>query len=314
MPAAQQGVLSALLAVVFFSFNDMIIKFVSGGYALHQVVLIRSIIGFLIICFVIMPLTGGLRALRTQRLGMHLIRGSFVVMANMLFFLGLAAMPFAEAVAIFFISPLVITIFSVIFLREVVGPWRWGAIMVGFIGVMVVMRPGTGTFQAASLLPLAAAVCYAALHILTRKIGGTESATTMALYIQMTFVIVGVFAAITIGDGRFDTFDDPSWSFLLRAWVMPDPEDYTKFLALGVGVAFAGFFISQAYRVAEAALVAPFEYLAMPMAVFWGIFAFNEYPDATTYLGIALIVGSGLFTVWRENRRNKSTDTPRLRR
>ncbi|MEJ6396747.1 DMT family transporter [Yoonia sp. 208BN28-4] len=314
MTPSQLGCLSALLAVCFFSFNDTIIKFVSGDYPLHQVVMIRSMIGFCIIVGIVMPLTGGVRAFRTKRLRAHLMRGLFVVFANMLFFLGLAAMPFADAVAIFFISPLIITVFSVIFLQETVGPWRWAAIAVGFVGVLVVMRPGTGAFQMASLLPLGAAFCYAALHMLTRKIGATESATTMAIYIQATFVIVGICAGLLMGDGRFDTFDDPSLTFLFRAWVWPDPADYPLFLGLGVGIAFAGFFISQAYRVAEAALVAPFEYLAMPLAVIFGIVVFDEWPDAVTYAGIALIVGSGLITLWRENRASAARTDPALRR
>ena len=297
-----------------FSFNDVTIKFLSNDYPLHQVVMTRSLIGFTIICLVFVPLTGGLRNFRTQKLRLHLLRSLFVVFANMLFFLGLAAMPFADAVAIFFISPLVITVFSVIFLREFVGPWRWGAIVVGFIGVLVVMRPGTGAFQLASLLPLTAAFCYAALHMLTRKMGGTESATTMAIYMQLTFVIVGMGVGLAIGDGKLDAFDDPSLSFLLRAWVWPDPADLPYFTVLGVGIAFAGYFISQAYRVAEAAVVAPFEYLAMPLAVVFGVIVFGEYPDTVTYVGIALIVGAGLFTVWRENRRTRPPKSPRLRR
>lgn len=314
LTASQLGCLCALLAVCFFTFNDTIIKFLSGGYALHQVVMIRSFIGFVIIVCVIMPLTGGTKAFRTKRLPAHLLRGMFVVFANMLFFLGLAAMPFADAVAIFFISPLVITVFSVIFLRETVGPWRWAAIAVGFIGVLVVMRPGTGTFQLASLLPLGAAFCYAGLHMLTRKMGGTETATTMAIYIQATFVLVGLIVGLTIGDGKFDTFDDPSLSFLFRAWIWPNPADYMLFAGLGTGIAFAGFFISQAYRVAEAALVAPFEYLAMPLAVIAGILVFDEWPDTTTYLGIALILGSGLITLWRANRAETAPAKPALRR
>ena len=122
MSPARLGAVSALLAVLLFSINDATIKFLSGGYALHEVVLIRSLIGFVIIVALIAPMTNGWAIMRTRRLGMHLLRGLLVVAANMLFFLGLAAMPLAEAVAIFFVSPLIITVFSVIFLGEKVGP------------------------------------------------------------------------------------------------------------------------------------------------------------------------------------------------
>ena len=118
------GISCAVGAGIFFSFNDMSIKFLSGDYALHQVVLIRSTLGMLFLLLFLLPFDGGLSALKTKRLGMHLFRGLCVVFANMTFFLGLAAMPLADAVAIFFVAPLIITVFSVIFLREVVGPRR----------------------------------------------------------------------------------------------------------------------------------------------------------------------------------------------
>lgn len=300
MSSAKLGAICASISVIFFSINDVAIKFLSGGYALHQVVLIRSVIGLLIIVAVIAPMTTGWAIARTKKLKMHMLRGLCVVFANMTFFLGLAAMPLADAVAIFFISPLVITLFSVLFLGEVVGPRRWAAIAVGFIGVVVMMRPGTQAFQVASLLPLAAAFCYAGIHIITRRIGGTESAATMAFYIQLMFIIVGVMFGLFVGDGRFGDQSDPSLAFLLRAWSWPVVADYPIFLIIGVGIGIGGYLISQAYRVAEASYIAPFEYLALPISVIFGMIVFAEFPGVWDYLGMALILGAGLFTVWRE--------------
>jgi len=294
------GALCATIAVVFFSINDVAIKFLSGGYALHQVVLIRSTIGLLIILAIIAPLTAGWKIAHTKRLPMHMLRGLCVVFANMTFFLGLAAMPIADAVAIFFISPLVITIFSVVFLGETVGPRRWAAIAVGFLGVLVMMRPGTETFQLASILPLAAAFCYAGIHVITRRIGGTESAATMAFYIQIMFIIVSLAMGLALGDGRFGNQTDPSLAFLLREWSWPVPADYPIFLIIGIGIAVAGYLISQAYRVAEASFVAPFEYLALPMSVIFGMIVFDEFPSGWDYVGMALILSAGLFAIWRD--------------
>jgi drug/metabolite transporter (DMT)-like permease len=310
------GSVSAIVAVICFSINDVAIKFLSGDYALHQVVLIRSIIGSIFLLAVIVPISGGLPALRTRRLGIHILRGSCVVFANMAFFLGLAALPLAEGVAIFFISPLVITVFSVIFLKEQVGPRRWAAIALGLVGVVIVLRPGTAAFQLASLLPLMAAFGYAALHMLTRYIGRTETAAAMSFYIQMTFIMVSAGLGLLMGDGKFAGTTDPSLSFLFRAWVLPPVGDYWVLVLLGVASAFGGFFISQAYRVSEAALVAPFEYIAMPMAIVWGILVFDEWPDGVALAGIALILGSGLYMIWREARLAEVDvpDTPRYRR
>lgn len=314
LPPPLAAGLSASFAVIFFSINDVMIKFMSGGYALHQVVLIRSFLGLIIIVALIAPLTDGWAIVRTKRLPMHLFRGLCVVIANMMFFLGLVAMPLADAVAIFFVSPLIITLFSIVFLGERVGPRRWAAIVVGLIGVVLIVRPGTSAFQLASLLPIAAAIAYAAIHIIARKIGGTESAATMSFYIQVTFIVVCIVIGLLIGDGRYSDQSHPSLVFLLKAWTWPLMSDAGYFAILGIGVAFGGYFISQAYRTAEAAFVAPFEYLAMPLAVLWGYLVFDELPGPLTWVGIGLIVGAGLFTVWREQKTGQDYPVPKTRR
>ncbi|MRU15831.1 DMT family transporter [Roseovarius sp. A21] len=295
------GALFALMAVMCFSLNDVGIKFLSDTYALHQVIFIRSSIGTLVMLAVIMPLSGGFKVMRTRRLKMHLLRGVCVVIANMCLFLGLAAMPIADAVAVFFISPLVITVFSVVFLGETVGMRRWAAIAVGFMGVLVIVKPGTSAFQIASLLPMLAAMLYAVIHIVARKIGGTESAATMAFYIQVTFIIASAGFGLTLGHGAYATETHPSLSFLLRAWGPVMAEDWPVLFMLGLSGVMGGFFISQAYRLSEAAFAAPFEYVAMPMAIMWGVTVFGTWPAPTAWIGIALIIGSGLYLLWRES-------------
>jgi drug/metabolite transporter (DMT)-like permease len=306
------GILSAIGASFFFSINDMSIKFLSGDYALHQVVLIRSLIGTALLLAIIVPLEGGFKVLKTKRLSIHLVRGFCVVFANMAFFLGLAAMPLADAVAIFFISPLVITAFSVIFLGEKVGPHRWAAVGAGLLGVLIMMRPGSAAFQLAALLPLVSAFAYAALHILTRKIGVSEKAATMTFYIQVTFIGVSTAMGLVFGDGRFAGTGDPSLEFLLRSWTMPAPGDYFIFLLIGAGSTLGGYLISQAYRLAEAGLAAPFEYIALPLSIFWGVTVFGEWPDLVAWIGISFIVAGGLYTLWRETirKREVTTDQP----
>ena len=310
------GSLSAIVAVFCFSTNDVAIKFISKDYALHLVVLIRSLVGLIVLFLFIVPISGGIKVLYTNRLGLHLLRGFCVVFANITFFLGLAALPLAEGVAIFFISPLLITIFSVIFLKEIVGPRRWAAVTIGLIGVLVILRPGSATFQTASLLPLSAAFGYATLHMLTRYIGKTESAASLSFYIQLTFLVVCLMLGLTIGDGKFSGSNDPSLEFLFRAWSWPSSDHYSILILIGTTSAFGGFFISQAYRISEAAVVAPFEYVALPIAIFWGVIVFGEFPDKTTFLGIALILGSGLYIIWRETilRDAETPKTPRYRR
>lgn len=300
------GAFWAMAAVTFFAMNDAAVKFLSDGYALHQVILLRSLVGLTIMTVVILPFAGGPRILRTRKLKAHLLRGLFIVFANMAFFLGIASMPLAEAVAIFFVAPLLTTVYSAIFLKEKVGPWRIGAIGVGLIGVLIIVRPGSDAFQAAALLPIVAANFYALIHIMTRRLGGTESAVTMSIIMQVVFIGVCLAIGSIIGWGQFDTFDNPALSFLFRAWSWPQGTDLWVFLLIGVGIAGAATMISQAYKVSEATLVAPFEYIALPMSVFYGIVLFDEWPDAAAIAGSALIVAGGLVLIYREARVGKS--------
>ena len=207
-------------------------------------------------------------------------------------------------------SPLLITIFSVLFLKEQVGIHRWGSVFIGLVGVLIILRPGTEAFKLASLLPIAAALGYAALHMLTRHIGKTESALTMSFYIQMTFIFICAVFWLVVSDGRFATEESPALNFLLREWADLKKEDWSVFALLGASSAFGGFLISQAYRKAEAAFVAPFEYVAMPLSIFWGMLVFKNTPDLQSFFGMAMIIGSGLYIIWRETIRGQKATQP----
>ena len=297
------GIFCAAGASIGFSLNDMLVKFFSGDYPLHQIVLIRSIIGMSLTAGIFMQMEGGWRNLRTRRPFMHLARGLGLVAANLTFFTGLAALPLADATAIFFVAPLVIAALSVLFLGEQVGWRRWLAIAVGFIGVLVIVRPTSASFQVAAIMPVIAACCYAAVHIMTRKMGPTESASTMAIYVQLCFLVVSVLFGLAIGDGKFATDAHPSLAFVFAPWVWPAPDDFGLLLLVGASSATGGYLISQAYRSAEAGLVAPFEYLSLVFAIFWGFVVFSEAPSLAAAAGIALIIGSGLYLAFRESLR-----------
>lgn len=305
--ATAAGPLFASVAMVMFSLNDVAMKVLSSGYALHELMLIRSIVGLAVVVCIMVPLNGTLSLLKTRRLGMHVLRASFVVFANLCFFLGLAALPLADAVAIFFISPFLITIASVLFLGEVVGRRRWSAIAFGMIGVLIVLRPGTEAFQVASLLQLAAAFGYSGLHIMTRFLRDTENAVSMTFYIQIVFIVVCVVFGLFFGDGKLAEQSNASLAFLFREWRVPDATDLPLMLILGIFASIGGYCISQAYRLGEAAIVAPVEYLAMPLSIALGVLVFGTWPDAVAWCGIGLILSSGLYTVWREHQLQKTT-------
>jgi drug/metabolite transporter (DMT)-like permease len=277
----------------------MAVKFLSGGYALHQVILIRALIALAFILCVIHLSKRGWSQIATSRPGTHLVRVAIVMVSNVTFFVGLAAMPLADAVAVAYVSPIVVTLMSIAFLGEKVGPRRWAAVIVGMVGVIVMLRPGAGVIQLAALLVLVSAVLYAAGNLLARHMGGTESAMTLSFYVQTGFVVVSAGMGLWAGDGHLAT-DDPLWGFLFRPWIWPPVQDWPVFLATGLSVGIGGLMVVQAYRTAEAGLIAPFEYIGMPAAILWGMLVFGTFPDATAWIGIALICGSGLYVLWRE--------------
>lgn len=290
----------ALGAWFLFSLNDAGIKFLSGDYALHQIVLVRSTIGIIITLAILMPLEGGISLMKTGFPVIHIVRGLCIVVANMAFFMGLAAISLAEASAIFFIAPLFITALSVIFLGEKVGPRRWVAVGIGLAGVIVMLRPGSAAFQVAALLPLFSAFAYACMQILTRKIGLKEKASTMSFYIQLTFIGVSGIFGLLFSDGRYANPDNLPMDFLFRTWAMPNGQDALIMVGLGIASGLGGYLVSQAYRLCQAAIIAPFEYVALVLAIIWSILFWGEWPDLVAWIGILMILGSGLFVFWRE--------------
>ena len=299
------GILCLAGAVALLSASDSIIKWLSPFYALHEIMLIRACVA-LSFTMLLVRWEGGLRILRTQRLGLHLLRGLLIVIANMFFFLGLASMPFAEAVALFFVGPLFITLLSQPVLGERVDNIQWIAVGTGLIGVIIMLRPGFGIVSATAILPLLAAFAYACMQMLTRKLGVSAKAATLSFYIQIVFVAVSACIGLAMGDGRFSGSDNATLEFLFRAWTWVTLEHFLLIALCGLLVSIGGYLISQAYRIAEAAVIAPFEYVGLPFAVFWGYQIWGDWPDWVSILGSALIVGGGLLVFLRETRLSRS--------
>lgn len=305
------GILCIVGAILILSTSDSIIKWLSPRYALHEIMLIRSLVA-LSITLVFIHLEGGIRILKTNRPVLHILRALLIVAANMFFFLGLASMPFADAVAIFFVSPLLITILSQPVLGERVGPVRWLAVCFGLVGVVLMLRPGSGVFEPVALLPLFAAMCYSMMQMLTRKLGIASKASTLTFYIQITFCIVSALAGLVLGGGEYAGGDNPTLDFLFRAWTLPTVVDGLFMTVCGVLVAFGGYLMSQAYRVAQAAVVAPFEYVGLPMAVVWGYLIWGDWPDVITFIGGAMTVSAGIIVFYREHRHRVRPRTKRI--
>ncbi|SLN67353.1 Riboflavin transporter [Roseivivax jejudonensis] len=298
------GIALISLGVAAISVNDMLVKVLSSGYPLHQIVFIRSAIG-LVLTLGIVQAEGGLHLLRTATPGLHALRGLLVAGANMTFFAAVAVLPLGLATALFFVAPLFITLLSIPLLGERVGVPRMIAILVGLAGVVVMQRPladlPEGLGRATLLLPVVAALLYALMQVMTRKLGVAARASALAVYIHLTFLVVSALMFVVAGDGRFAAGStDESVQFLLRAWIVPPREDWAALGLIGLMSGFVGYCLSASYRLADASVIAPFEYLGLPLAIFWGWAIFGEWPDIATWAGCALIVGAGLVVFLRE--------------
>ncbi|HET8818903.1 MAG TPA: DMT family transporter [Xanthomonadaceae bacterium] len=274
-----------LAAVGFFSLMDAGMKALSGGYPPLQVAALRGAASFpLVLAWAL--LTVGARPLLDVRWPLHLLRGAIGVGMLAAFVYALQTLPLSGAYAIFFVAPLLITALSVPLLGERVGPRRWGAIAAGLAGVLVALRPtGEGLVSLAGLAVLLAALGYAVSAITVRLLARTDSTQAMVVWLM---------ALVALGAG---TLAWPGWVPIARGdlWIVG---------GIGVTGALGQVAVTEAFRQGEASLVAPFEYTALAWGLgldlaFWGVL-----PDAATWLGAAIIVGSGLYMLHRERVRN----------
>jgi S-adenosylmethionine uptake transporter len=299
------AIMFIVLGMFFISVNDMVIKRFSGEYPLHQMVFLRSAIG-LLFTLILIQLEGGWRILKTDQPGLHALRAVMVFASNMTYFAALAVLPLPDATALFFIAPIMITVLSIPILGERVGSRRWGAVIVGFCGTLIMVRAQGSTRGDVSiwiyLLPILAAFFYATMQVLTRKLAKTK-ASAMAFYIQITFVLFCGISGLIVGNGQFaDGVQHPSLVFLLRAWIVPSAADMSYFVLIGILATGVGYCLSQAYRSAPAATVAPFEYVLLPMSIMWGWVIFADWPGLPVWFGSAIIIAAGLYVIWREHK------------
>lgn len=294
-----RGILFLVAGVAVFSVQDLILKLLSGGYPLHQAMVLRSLtaIPFLL---VLVHLDGGLRSLFTPGTRAMVWRGVVMFLAYTSYYLALAALPMATTVALYFSAPLFITVLSVFFLAERVGPRRWIALLAGFAGVLIMVRPGSDLFDWAALLPVLSGLTYAISMIGARRLGTTESAAALAFWGNAVFLVAALVMSAIFGSGAFEGGSHPSLAFLLRGWVMPDAFDLMLMMACGVIAAAGLTLLTQAYRIGEASVVTPFEYTGLLWSVVYGWVFWRDWPTMPDWAGIAVIVAAGLYILWRE--------------
>lgn len=295
------GISAIVLGTICFSVNDISVKLFSSEIPLNQLMFFRAIFAISILLLVILPFYGGLKYLNTSNPVFHIFRGLAVVGANTFFFISIAELSLAEATAIFFIAPILITIFAMFFLQEKVGIRRGLACFIGFLGMLFIIKPGTISFELISIFPLIAALFYTALHIITRKYGSQEKPLTMGFYIQVCFLVTSLMFAGGFYLVDFDAEHSNALTFLTGSWVSVSTFDMFHILVgIALPISIGGILVSYAYKNYEASFLAPFEYGALVIAVVSTYLIWNEIPDRLSLIGMILIMLSGIFVSLRE--------------
>ncbi|MDD9811308.1 MAG: DMT family transporter [Gammaproteobacteria bacterium] len=318
-PAA--GIALCVFGLFLFSVQDLIIKWFSGAYSVLQLVFIRGLAALPLILIAV-RLTGGWRGLRCARPKLLLARGLLGFLSYLAYYMALAALPLVEVVTLVFAAPVILTVLSAAVLKEPVGARRWSALAVGFAAIVLVVGPSGDFRHLATFLALFAAFAYACQNLLTRVIGVSESPWTVILYTLFAFiggsvaaaaavavfggalldgVGVGAGAGVGVGAGAGGA-DNPALQFLLRPWKLPPLGHGLLMLFLGLNTALAFYCITRAYRETPVSVVAPFEYTYIIWAVLFGYLLWGETPKTTSIIGVALLVGSGLYIFRRELR------------
>src|SRR5262245_7605874 len=295
-----KGALIISAAVFVTGTQDAFIKNLSGAYPVHEMQTFRAASA---LCFVLgyIAWSGGLPTLlRTRPSGLLLLRSIILSLASLSFYVSLAAMQFADAVAIYFSMPLMIAALSGALIGEHVPAWRWIAVIVGFAGVLIVQHPGSGVFEPATLIVLFSTLCYAVGLMLTRPVGMRVNSAVMGLWQLIGFLVTGITLGLVFGSGAFHDPAHPSLSYLTGGWIVPTALDLAKMLGFGVAAAVATILFAAAYKVAEPSFVAPFEYSALIWASILGFVMWGDVPGPYTFAGAALIVAAGLWMIWRE--------------
>ena len=293
---AARGILFLCVGLFIFSLQDAIIKQVSGGYALTQVVCIRSLVGVPLLLALVQR-EAGWRALLTAGMGGLVLRALIMFGAYTAYYMAFPALPLADAVALYFTVPLFMTALAGPVLHEHVGWKVWVAVVVGFGGVLVMLQPGSGLFEPAAFLSLLAAALYGVSMLMARKMGTSQAASVMAFYQNGVFLLGSAAAAAILYLLDIRTAEHPSVKFLVRPWVMPTMKDALLIASCGVIAAMGTLFLTNAYRIAKTSIVTPFEYTGMLWAPLWGYLFFAEVPKVTTLMGAAVIGVAGLMAM-----------------
>ena len=281
------GIFLLCAGVAFFGVGEACVKTLAAEYDILQVVWARYVFHALVF-LAIFSRSGIISQMKTSRPFLHIARSITLMIGTVSFFTALIYLSLPEAVAINFVAPLLVTALSIPFLGEKVGPRRWAAIFVGFLGVLVIIRPGLGVMHWAAFLPLITAVSYAGYQIMTRIAGRTEDTKTSLFWTSTVGVIV-------------------MSCIVPFVWKAPDATAWVIMVATGAVFGFGHYLLIRAFEVAAVSTLSPFLYTQIIWVTIISIVVFDQFPDQFSILGAAIVIGSGLYIWHRETLERNAT-------
>jgi len=292
-----RGTFFILAAMFLFDVMGAIVKFLGETYPPQQLAMFRNVFG-LIPCILVLAWSpdwhkaGRPLVIRQWKLG--LVRGGLIAVAQVFFFLALVNLELATASTLAFAGPLIITALSVVVLKDRVGLWRWSAVGVGFVGIVMIMRPGSDVFTPYALLPVGAAFCYASSSIIAKLFDKDVPSATIYLYTVVGALVLSTVAVLVTGGYR----------------VIGSAQDWLWLIAMGVVGGLAVMSLITAYRSTDASNIAPFEYFGIPFSFTIGWVVFGEAPFDRLFPGALLIAAAGLLIIWRQRVNNRKITGP----
>ena len=303
-----KGILLILAAMLIFAVQDSLMKYIYNSVSLYEVYIIRTIVSFILVIIFLKILKKPI-VFKTHYPLLTLCRVILFFFGFSSFYIALTVMPLATATALFFISPFLITIFAKFILKDQIGPRRWIAVIVGFTGVYIILNPNFDDFDYFSLTPILCAFCYSLSMIIIKKTSEKDNVYQQMFQFYIGAMIISIIFYFFIGDGRYDTIDNPAAQFIFREWFSDLEFSLIYMIVLGFTAAAAFLLVFSAYRIASPAVVSPFEYSILIWSTLSGWIFFNEVPEINTIIGMFLIVVGGIYIFMREKVQEQSIVT-----
>jgi drug/metabolite transporter (DMT)-like permease len=303
-----KGIIYILIAMLAFSAQDTIMKYIYNFASLYEIYLIRTLVSFIIILLFLIIKKKPI-IFKTQYPLLTSCRILLFFFGFSFFYVSLTVLPLSTATALFFVTPFLITIFAKFLLKEQIGPRRWLAVIIGFTGVYIILNPDFTDFNYMSLTPILCAFCYSLSMIIIKITSEKDNVYTQTFTFYFGAIIISVIFYFAFGDGKYNIIDHPSSQFIFREWFSNIETSLLLIIATGITASVAFIFTFTAYRIASPAVVSPFEYSILLWSSISGWFFFNEIPTLKSIIGMTLIIFGGIYIFIREKVQNQSIVT-----